>query len=487
MLKYLKDEANKTYTENGALSNRSTMSDCLDLFSVIGAKRDASEREIIDIFQRAYIENADYAMKILFFARDIRGGLGERRTFRIILRWLAINYPKSVIKNIELISEYGRFDDLLVLIGTPCQTYVVSVIQKQLESDKNAMKNNNNVSLLAKWLPSVNTSNKETVKNAKILSRSLRMTGAEYRKTLAALRKYISIIENNLREKNYSDIDYSKQPSKAMFKYRKAFLRNDEKRYSNFLQSVSKGKTKLNAGTLMPYEIIRPILEQNLSEDEREAIDITWNSQKSFSNEENALVVIDGSGSMYNRYFSVRPAEVALSLGIYFAERCRGPFHNHFITFSTRPRLVEIKGDNICDKVKYCEQFNEISNTDIKAVFELILRTAIKYHLPQSELPSTLYIISDLEFDTMTKHSNLTNFEYAKKIFAINGYTLPNVVFWNVRARHSQYPVTQNEQGVSLVSGCSPQIFSMAVSGEVTPYSFMMNVIQGERYASIRA
>ena len=384
MLEYLKNEANRTYTENGAVTHATTYSDCLDLFATIGALRSRSEQEILNRFVRAFTEDPDLAMKTLFFARDVRGGLGERKVFRVCLQWLAQNAPTSAKKNIPHIAEYGRWDDLLSLMGTPCEKDALRVIKQQLEADLNAMDMGDDVSLLAKWLPSVNASNAQTVLHAKRISRYLGMSDAQYRKTLVKLRERIRIIENSLRVKDYS-FDYSKQPSKAMFKYRKAFYRNDGERYEAFLSKVSRGEAQLHTGTLTPYEIIKPFFFDKVSNQEAAAIDATWKAQEDFTGDENALVVIDGSGSMYG-YGEPMPATVALSLGIYFAERNVGSFHNHFITFSERPQLVEIKGETILEKVRYCHGFNEVANTNIQKVFELILRTAVKNRLPQSEM-----------------------------------------------------------------------------------------------------
>ena len=342
------------------------------------------------------------------------------------------------------------------------------------------------MSLLGKWLPSVNASNDDTVIKAKRIARALGMNEAQYRKTLSALRAKISIIENNLREKDYT-FDYSKQPSKAMFKYRKAFMRNDGERYGNFMNRVAEGVEQIHTGALTPYEMIKPFFNRgSISDAERKAIDATWKAQEDFTGGENALVVIDGSGSMYGGADPI-PATVALSLGIYYAERNTGAFQNHFITFSENPKLVEIKGKDICEKVRYCHRFNEVANTNIQRVFELILRAAVKHRVPQNEMPSKIYIISDMEFDYCTKDCSLTNFAYAKQLFAKHGYQLPEVVFWNVASRNQQQPVTQNEQGVALVSGCNPRIFSMLKSGILSPYAFMLDVLSSERYQKIVA
>ena len=485
MLEHLKNEANRTYTENGAVTYATTYSDCLDLFATIGALRSSNEQEIISRFVRAFTEDPNLALKTLFFARDVRGGLGERKVFRVCLQWLAHNAPVSAKKNIPYVAEFGRWDDLLSLLGTPCEKDALQFVRKQLEADLESMDMGDDVSLLAKWLPSVNASNAQTVAYAKKIARFLGMTDATYRKTLVKLREHIRIIENSLREKDYS-FDYSKQPSKAMFKYRKAFYRNDGERYGEFLGKVSRGEAQLHTGTLTPYEIIKPFFYEHVGDQEASAIDATWNAQEDFTRDENALVVIDGSGSMYSRTDPM-PATVALSLGIYYAERNTGAFHNHFITFSERPQLVEIKGETILEKVRYCHGYNEVANTNIQKVFELILRTAVNNNVPQSEMPSTLYIISDMEFDSCARGAELTNFEYAKKIFAEAGYDLPRVVFWNVQSRNKQQPVTQNEQGVALVSGCSPRIFSMLKSGILSPLGYMLDILGAERYEKIAA
>lgn len=486
MLQLLKNQANRTLTENHAVTNITTGSDCLDLFATIGALRSESDAEIIIRFSRAWAENPDHAVKILFFARDIRGGLGERRVFRTILRYMADCMPDTVLKNLWAVPEYGRYDDLLVLLDGSLRKDVIDTIRIQLNNDIKALDGVGTVSLLGKWLPSVNAHNSETVRYGKMIAKELGMSEATYRKTLTKLRAKINIIENNLREKEYV-FDYEKQPSNAMAKYRKAFLRNDGERYKVFLDRVAKGEAKLHTGTLLPYEIIRPILsEEKMGKDERRALDVTWNAQNDFACGKNALAVIDGSGSMYG-YGNPKPAEVALSLGIYFSEHSEGAFANHFITFSNRPRLVEIKGKDIFEKVQYCSSFDEIANTDIGKVFDLILQTAVKNRLPQSELPSTLYIISDMEFDMCAENADITNFEYAQKAFAKHGYQLPTVVFWNVQSRNEQQPVTLGEQGVVLVSGANPRIFSMISSGNLSPMAFMLDTLNNERYAKIYA
>ena len=470
MLEFLKREANKTYTENGSVTYRSTGRDCLDLFATIGALRRESEQEITARFLRAYAEDPDLAMKILFYGRDVRGGLGERRVFRILLRWLAVSKPESVVRNLPYVAEYGRWDDVLVLLDTPCRAEALALLKQQFDADLAALSSDGDVSLLGKWLPSVNASNDETIRAAKQIANAFGLSDRDYRKTLTKLRAQIRILENNLRKRDYT-FDYSKQPSKAMFKYRKAFLRNDAERYGAFMQRVSTGEVKLNTGALYPYEIIEKAF--HCDDAERLSLDATWRALADYTQDENALVVADGSGSMYWGGKPM-PAAVAQSLAIYFAEHNRGAFRNHFITFSMNPRLVEIKGRDIVDKARYCETFNECANTNIQKVFELVLNAAVRNRVAQKDLPSTIYIISDMEFDSCAAGASLTNFEYAAKLFRQAGYRLPNVVFWNVSSRNQQQPVTMNEQGVALVSGCSPRIFSMVMEGSLDPFTFML-------------
>ena len=494
MLDYLKNEANRTYTENGAVTHATTCSDCLDLFATIGALRSTDEQEILHRFARAFTENPDLAMKTLFFARDVRGGLGERKVFRVCLQWLAHNAPASARKNIPYIAEFGRWDDLLSLLDTPCEKDALGLIRKQLEADLASMDMGDEVSLLAKWLPSVNASNARTVASAKRIARFLGMTDAAYRKTLVRLRSHIRILENNLRIRDYT-FDYTKQPAKAMFKYRKAFYRNDGARYSDFLSKVTRGEAQMHASTLMPYELVEPYLHyswasrsfmRDISEEEKNALNATWASLPAFANNENALAIIDTSGSMYDGGKPL-PAAVALSLGLYFAEHNTGAFKNHFIEFSNRPQLIEVKGDTFADRLRYVASFNELADTNLEAVFDLILNAAVRNNVPQEELPATLYLISDMEFNCCVRNAGATNFENAKAKFEAHGYQLPKIVFWNVQSRNTQQPVTQNEQGVALVSGCTPRIFSMLQSGILSPMGCMLDILGAERYAKIAA
>ena len=486
MLQELKKEANYTYTENGALTYGSTMNHCLDLFATIGGMRRAESKEIITRFIKAYVENPDVAMRILFYARDIRGGLGERRVFRIILKYLCKAHASTVQKNLRWIVEMGRFDDLLVLMDTPCEKMAIDLLKEQLDKDtETLLADGESISLLAKWLPSVNTSNAEQVRLARKLANAFGMTEREYRKILSALRRKINIIENHLRELDYS-FDYSKQPGKAMLKYRAAFLRHDGKRYQSFLDQVNCGEATLHTNTLMPYEIIRPLYTYEGMRGDTRALDTTWNAMEDYAGNQNSLVVVDGSGSMYG-VGDPAPILIAHSLGLYFAEKNKGAFGGHFITFSETPQLVEVKGNSLAEKVEYMKTFCEVANTNLSAVFELILNTAVKNNIPQDELPERIIIVSDMEFDSCARGAQITNFEYAKRMFEAAGYALPKVVFWNVASRKLQLPVTCNEQGVTLVSGCSAKLFEQVMADATNPFAYMMEIINSERYEQIVA
>ena len=277
----IEDAANKTHTENGAVTLETTGDCCLDFFATVGALRHVSEEEICLRFQRAWAENRDIAMKILFFARDVRGGLGERRAFRVITRWLADYAHTSVVKNIGNIPEYGRYDDLLSLLSTSCEADVLRFISAQWKKDMEALQTGEPVSLLGKWLPSVNASSAKTVVLAKKVAKQLKLRPAEYRKALTALRERIHILENNLRVRDYS-FDYAKLPSKAMYKYRAAFQRNDEARYQEFLGNVEKGEAQMHTDSLTPYDIVASVLDNSsrwkpdikaANEEERKALE----------------------------------------------------------------------------------------------------------------------------------------------------------------------------------------------------------------------
>lgn len=488
MLEHLKKQSNLTLTENGAAAYRSTLSECLDLFATIGALRHREEIEIARRFIRAYAENAETAMKLLFFARDIREGLGERKVFRTCLKFIAHYNPESARKNIPFIAEYGRFDDILVLLDTPVRKDALDYIRDCFFADVRALATGGRVNLLGKWLPSVNASSEKTVAAAKMIARHLNLSFADYRNILTKLRARIHIIENDLRTKNYT-FDYSKQPSVAMLKYRKAFERNDKERFTEFLKAVRCGERTVNTSAVYPYQLVEPLLMHRLREEEKEYLNTAWYALPEYECNENVLAVIDTSGSMYSS-LNPAPISVALSLGLYFAEHNKGTFANHFMIFSKTARLLEVKGESFTDKIEYLSSFSEIANTNLEQVFDLVLETAVKNRLLQSELPSKMVIISDMEFDVCVENADGTVFENAGQKFEQNGYKLPEIVFWNVDSRNAQQPVTKNDKGVYLVSGCTPRLFNMVANGDlhdVYAQTLMLDILYSKRYQKICA
>ena len=486
MIAQLKEQANKTRTLNGAAAFKSTLDHCLDLFYMAGTSRHLSENEIGNAVIRAYSEDHALALRIIFFARDVRGGLGERRFFRIALKRLALYDSRTVNALIPLLAEYGRFDDLCALLNTCCESAAANYISGQLKADMESLKKHGSVSLLAKWLPSANASSQETKAAGKKLAKLLGMSEKEYRHTLTQLRAACDVVENRLREKDYT-FDYEKLPSNALFKYRAAFIRCDYQRYSSYLEEVQSGSKKIHARTLYPYEIVRSLYHRYPDCSERMSLDTLWNNLPVYGENTRALAVIDGSYSMtWNGSGGARPIDVALSLGLYFAEHNETVFGGHFITFSQHPRLVEVMGRDIAEKVSYCASFNECANTDLEAVFELLLSTAVKNRLTQEDMPEVLYIISDMQFDYCIEGGNdETLFRCMKRRYAQFGLKLPNIVFWNVSGIAQNCPVTVSDTGCALISGFTPALFDLAASGDIDPRSMMLNAVMTERYEPV--
>lgn len=469
-LQQLEQNSNKTTTENGAVTHRSTLSPLVDFFALAGATRNNPELGL-DLFRKALAENTEYAIKLLFYFRDIRGGQGERLLFRNGLRELAQNYPEQFAIIAPKVAEYGRWDDLLVAMDFQ-EAIVIDIIRKQWAKDYKS----ENPSLLGKWLPSENTSNKESVHMARRIIKALDITPKEYRQNLVALRKQIKIIENNLRQKEYKAINYSNVPSKAGMKYVKAFFRNDEERYKAFLDSIKKKdpKVKINTDTLYPHELYNKVKREG----NNDAYNLMWNNLPDYTKGKNGIVVADVSGSMDGV-----PMSVSVSLALYFAERNKGQFKDRFITFSKIPTLQKVVGDNLYGRMRSIETASWDMNTNIQAVFDLVLSSAKQSNAFVDELPSVIYIISDMEFDTASDNKQ-TNYEAIKEKYENAGYPMPQLVFWNVNARNKQVPATYDENGVALISGMSPTTFSLAVGGK-TPYETMLEVIHSPRYATL--
>lgn len=480
MLEHLKNEFNQTYTENGAKAYKSTESYVLDLFSMGGVYRNREDEEVCQLFSKAFSENPLLAMKTLFNLRDVRGGQGERRFFKVVLKYLSLHHKDSLKKNLHLIPKYGRWDDMWVLLETNLKHDVLKIVREQLHNDVKS----ENPSLLGKWMPSLNASSKETKKYAKILQQGLGGTPKQYRKLLTNLRGKINIVESNLSSKNYDDINYNKLPSKASLIYRNAFLKNDESRYREYLEGLASGETTVNAGAIYPYEIAREGLSWRkvLSEEDIKLLDAQWNSLPNFigDNHDNSLAVVDTSGSMTGT-----PMEVAISLGIYLSERNKGQFKDYFMTFSSDPQLQKVVGEDIIQKIRNLSHADWGMSTNIEKVFTKILDTAVKNNVSQEEMIKKVIIISDMEFNYCTNVNEFL-FDALREMYEEHGYELPNLTFWNVDARNNSTQFKMNDVGVELVSGFSPSLFKNVLGSiNKTPYELMLEVINDERYDDI--
>ena len=483
------DDNNFIETENGAIAHKTTKSDVFDMFAFGGAYRNRADRDCILLFKNALAENEELALKCLFYLRDVRGGQGERRFFRICYNWLCDFKPDVARRNLIYVPEYGRWDDLIyIAANTKMQDGVFDFIRKQLFLDAEC----NTPSLLAKWLPSENTSSKTTKAMAHKLREHLKLSHKDYRKLLSMLRKRINVLERLISANEWDKIEFDKIPSKAGMKYKNAFARRDliAKKYEVFAKSAD---TKVNAKTLYPYDIAHDAFEKFGWYRENEDIDRAmlqkyWDNLPNYygDNQENGIAMVDVSGSM-----SGRPMEAAVSLGAYIAEKAHGPFANHFLTFSGRPELVKFEGTDIVDKFLRARKADWEMNTDIKAAFNMLLKVAKKESTKPEDMPQRLYIFSDMEFDRAcsqgwertTQNEMTTLLEDIAKEWAAAGYELPSVVFWNLDARQNNIPMLSGR--FSYVSGLSPVMIEQILSGK-DGYDLMLAKLMSKRYENIK-
>lgn len=486
VLKELKRFNNIKETENGGVALRSTMNAVYDMFALGAAYRNRSNEGCIALFREAFNQNRTLAMKCLFYIRDCRGGQGERRFFRACFKWLAEVHPDVARKYLSFVPEYGRYDDWLELLDTHLEADVLQLIKDQLFLDMDMKKNS--VSLLAKWLPSENASSSKTIARAKKIRKGLNITSKQYRKMLSKLRHKINILESLMSQNRWEEIEFDKIPSKAGFIYRNAFARRDviAQKYRNFLES----NKKVNAQTLYPYEIVRKALAVK-NDIDAVALNKYWENLPNYCENtvNNALCVIDTSGSMTWSGLNVRPIDVAISLGLYCAERMEGPFKDYYISFSSRPSLVYTGGDtDFVTKVKsiYKNTINE--NTNLVATFDLLLNSVLTRRAKVEDLPKNLIIISDMEIDQATGHTShetnpgMTEIEKVRQKWAAAGIKMPRLVFWNVDARQNTF--LDEGDDVTFVSGMSPSLFQTVASGK-TGIEFMLDILNSERYEQI--
>lgn len=484
----------KVYTENGALAYETTGKALLDLNFAAASLRSMQENEIVGKFLLAFYEDEMLAWKWLFFLRDARKGLGERRSFRVIMAYMADNYSEPVHKLAVLFAEYGRFDDLLCLFGTKEEERALGLIQNQLLRDLENQKAGKAVSLCAKWMPSLNASSKDAMANAVKIRNYMGLTSKEYRKMLAGLRASLEVAEVHMSAGRWQCINYEHVASRANLLYRRAFMIHDKDRREAYLEAVGNHTAKINAGVLMPHDIVARYTEadgwRQRVKAEDAALELLWSNLKdTVSGAEDVLCVVDGSGSMTVPVGDggVTALHVSNALGIYFAERLKGAFKNCYITFSAKPKLVNLTSfKTLRKKLEIAFLQNDCSNTNIEATFDLILDVAVRSRMAQKDLPKTILIISDMEFDAASygQHTE-TLFGTIRLKFARFGYVMPKLVFWNVNSRSGAIPVKENRLGVGLVSGFSVNVCDMVLSGELDPYKCLKKTLDGERYKKV--
>jgi len=468
-------QTNNTTTINGMTTNSSSLNHCVNLFFQIGAMRGTDKTNLLASFTKAFGEDPLTAMKLLFWVRDVRGGAGERRVFRDIIEYLANHHTESMSKNIHLISEYGRWDDILVLIGTPLEKQALQIISDALYS-KNQ--------LIAKWLPRPNASSGESKKIASVIRKYLRLSNKEYRKLLA---ENCNTVEQLICSNNWSSIEYSKVPSKAMSDLMKTFERHDKERFSNYLESVKSGDAKINSAAVYPYDIIK-----NLTFGSSKGSIVQWNALPNYleGNKERLLPVVDVSASMdtpAGNNENITCLNVAISLGLYISERNVGPFKDSFITFSSEPELEVLSG-NLLDRYLQLLRASWGMSTNIYRVFELILNKSVEFGVSQDEMPTMILIMSDMEFDQANEMNyNVGSQKMIEEMYSRAGYVMPKIVYWNLDVKSKNFPVKFNQTGCALVSGFSPSILTNLLSGaDLTPISMMLSVVNSERYSPIK-
>ena len=491
-------QTNFTETENGALAHKSTLNKVYDMFALGGAYRYRTDDDCILLFKNALEENADLAVKCLFYLRDIRGGQGERRFFRVCFKWLAQEYPEIARRNLVNIAEYGRYDDLYCVVGTGIENDMFELMKTQFKADlaSLALGGNESVSLLAKWLKSENASSAETKELANRTRTYFGLTHKEYRQYLSALRTRINIVEKLMSNNEWDKIEFAKIPSKAGFIYKNAFAKRDAERYAAFINDKN---TKVNATTLYPYEIVRDVTSSltwdgdvTLDEDGRKRINKFWDNLKDYLNgaECSMLGVIDTSGSMDSSYnTSIKPIDVAISLGMYAAERMTGAFANKYISFASRPQLINIEGVDFVDKVRRIYNTNLVDNTNLEAVFNLLRDTALMPGVDKNDLPKTLVIISDMEIDDGSywrdEQTRITEMEKIRQEWTSLGLRMPKLVYWNVAARNNIILEDAHTEGGSFVSGASPVLYEAILTGK-TGIQLMLDKLQSARYEQVK-
>ena len=481
------------FSENGAIMNKTSGSKLVDMnFMIPTLRKKALRKQYASLykdFAQIYNENNEYALRWLLYSRDARCGIGERIIFRALLVAIGQNDPLLLNKILTLdIQEFGRFDDyvsIYKLVDNKSKDLIVDKIRIQLEKD--LLNIDKNVSLLAKWLPSAQTSSKSQRRLAETLAKKLGMPIKAYRKMLSALRKASNVVETKMCLNEWSDIVYSHVPSKANLKYDKAFLKHDKERRLEYINDVMNGKTKVNTSVLFPSDIVNSYCSLYHVD---QSLENAWNNLKVFDGFKDTLVVRDGSGSMLSCIpgTKMRALDVANALTLYCCQNNTGQYKNKFITFSSRPQVVDISGcETLNRKLIKLNTYDDFTNTNIKAVFDIILNTALANSASQEELPHAVLIISDMEFDSCSSKNHKTLMRQISERWKEEGYEMPKLIFWNVNSRTNGIPITQDKSGTVLLSGYSQNLLEMAMSSKTDPLEILLEKLSDPRYDCVKS
>lgn len=486
-------ESRWTKTLNGADALNTTGNSLLDFFATVGALRNADETRIIGAFEDAYREDPLRAIKIIFYARDVREGLGERDVPRLLLKYVATTHPRALSRNLCLIPSYGRWDDLYSIIDTPLENAMWDFMKMQFISDVASMKDEKQCSLLAKWIKTPDASSDKTRKLGIITAKKLGYSVYEFKRILRRLRAYIDVTEAKMSTNRWTDINYEAVPSKAMLLYKEAFKRHDKDGFDKYMAAVSKGEAKINASTLYPYDIVRDMFRGAYAG--HDVLEAQWKALPNYVEPgTNAIVMADVSASMC--CCDCLPMFSSIALALYFAERNVGAYEGLFMTFSSNPTVVKVKGNTLEQKLRFIKKAEWGQSTNFEAAFKKILDIAVKGHVPPEEMVKSLIVISDMEFD----HANNGEFDYeTRKLkshwtfydrmeaeFKAHGYEIPNIIFWNVNSHQNVFHADSEHKGVQLVSGHSASTFKQLMdSVGMTPVELMLKVIDSDRYRAI--
>lgn len=487
----IKTNTNVKLTENGARAYTTQGNALTDLFAQIGALRPRTEQEIRDKYAAAFAIDPLLATKMLFYAGNVRGGLGERRTFRTCLRWMAENHPSIATKNAALIPHFNRWDSMFVLVGTAAEKEMWKVIADQLNSDMAAVAASKTtrkpqpISLLAKWMPTETASSKATRDLAFHTMRNLGLTPRAYRKVLSALRKHLKVVESTMSAREWELIQYAQVPSYAMKNYRKAFAKHDPVGFASYKDSLVKGETKVNASTLFPYDLVGQYLHGRIYGTD-DIIEAQWKALPNYvAGENNILIMADVSGSMF--WNGGRPADTSIGLATYFAQRNKGAYHNLYMTFTDHPSFIELReGASLGECVTKVKSTGVGFSTNLENAFNAILNHAISNGVTDEEMPKALVVVSDMEIDSYKGQRNLDFVAAMRARFARSGYTLPKLVLFNVEARNDTF--LSKQEGVLYVSGQSASTFRElcgALDGKTT-WDLMCETLNNSMYDCVK-